>query len=107
MVETGSKAQVVQYKRPQKQRIQEETSKPVINKKRKMADMTAVEIYKKAARTKEEDTQCILNEEDIQRILAGGPRYKVKDAEVAFYKGLVKNESCNIRVLLAEAGIAP
>lgn len=48
-----------------------------------------------------------LSEEDLQRVLAGGPIYIVKEPELVFYKGAVRNRPLNIRLLLEEAGIAP
>lgn len=70
----------------QKPKEQEGTSKTRMNDKQKSTDRTVEVVYIKAARTNKQESNSTLSEEDIQRILAGGPRYKVKEAEVAFYK---------------------
>lgn len=61
-------------------RIQEGTSIPKTPKKHKKTDKTAAEIYRKAAQSNGKRTEGKPSEEDIQRILAGSPRYKAKEA---------------------------
>lgn len=61
----------------------EGTSKPpTITIKRRKKDITAAEIFRSTIKNNDKKILSYLNEEDRQRILAGGPKYKVKGAEV-------------------------
>lgn len=72
---------------------------------RLQTDEPAAQIYRKAVRLDEIKKQDLLSEEHKQQILSGGTRYKVKEAEIAFFTGVAKNKRSNIIVVLAEEGI--
>lgn len=76
-------------------------------KKRRQNEKTDTKTYRELKKKKDEEKTGRLSKEKKDKILSYGPRFKVEGVEIMFFKGVANNRPSNIKLLLANEGIAP